>query len=88
MKTEAIEEARLKRGCGVSVKSAVLAVICFYLAALLLNASALHRQASLMEFGRMRSICMGAITPAQWLSSHLYLNRLRSSLEEITKEED
>jgi hypothetical protein len=81
MNTENIEEVRGQ--CGVQVHTAMMGMIVFAVLALLLNAVALQRNASLMEFGWKRQVCLAFIKPVAGLSETLHIDDFRGWVESI-----
>lgn len=78
-----IEERRAAAGAGGDIRWVARGVVLFAAASLLLNATALLRSASLMEYGRRRDFCMGCITPVAAVSAFLRVDRLRMWIESI-----
>jgi len=84
MKNAGIEERRFAGGCGVGLRRVVGGVLVFSLAALLLNAEALRRDAELMEYGLLRNLCLDLITPVYVLSDSLGVDTLRGLVEKFS----
>lgn len=59
------------------------AVAVFYVAALLLNAEGLRRNAQRMPYGRQRAFCVAITTPVAALSRRLGMTKLRSGIERM-----
>ena len=78
-----IEEKRAAAGAGGDIRWVARGVAFFATVSLLLNATALLRSASLMEYGRRRDFCMGCITPAATASAFLRVDRLRMWIESM-----
>ncbi len=78
-----IEEARAAAGAGGDIRWVARGVAIFAVAGLLLNASALLRNASLMEYGGRRDFCMACMSPIAEGSAVMRLDRLRTWIESI-----
>ncbi len=68
------------------IRSAVEAILVFYVIALLLNGTALERQARLMPYGAFRSVCLRLIRPVAVVSA-CGPDRLRSYVERIMEQQ-
>ena len=68
---------RARAGQGNSLARTLAAVVVFYLAAVLLNGDALHKNAEQLPFGRVRQASLQLTAPLRWISraSRLYLVR-------------
>lgn len=84
MKTVNIEEIRYSANAGVNLRHVVYGIISFVVVCLLLNASALERNATLMEFGVMRNVCIAVIHPVSTASSFLHIDLFRNWLESLS----
>lgn len=76
-----IDERRARAGAGNALRGVGCGVTVFVVVALLLNASALQRNASLMEYGLMRDTCLAVIKPIAAVSCFLGLDRPRAFVE-------
>ena len=68
------------------IRAAVVAIFVFYLVVLLLNGTALDRQARLMPYGPMRSVCLRLIRPVAVLSA-CGPDRMRYYVEQIMEQQ-
>jgi len=84
MKTVSIEESRYSANAGVNLRYVVYGIISFVVVCLLMNGSALEKNATLMEFGVMRNICMTAIHPVSVVSSFLHIDLFRNWIESLS----
>jgi hypothetical protein len=84
MKTVNIEEIRYRANAGIDLRQVVYGVISFVVVCLLLNASALEKNATLMEFGIMRNVCMAVIHPVSVVSSFLHVDLFRNWIENLS----
>lgn len=64
----------------------VVGTLVFYVLVLLLNAGGLRKQAELMPYGTMRSVCVATISPVARVSDRLGITLLRKSIEEWVNE--
>ena len=65
------------------IKKVGAAVAVFYVAALLLNAEGLLRNAERMTYGRQREVCVAITRPVATLAGGLGVTRLRSGIERL-----
>lgn len=72
---------RRERGCGQSIRRAVLTVFCFYIFAGLFNGAGILRDAEALEYGRQRDVCVALARPLARLSEVSGLGWLREHLE-------
>lgn len=84
MKTVNIEKTRYRDNIGVTLRYVVFGMLSFIVIAVLLNASALKKDADLMKFGIRRNICLTIISPLSDLSSSMRLNMFREWLDNLT----
>ena len=78
-----IEETRAAAGAGGDIRWVARGVAVFAIVGLLLNASALLRSASLLEYGGRRDFCMACVDPVARVSAALRLNWLRIWVESM-----
>jgi len=83
MKNTNIEEFRFSADAGINVLKVAYGMAVFVVLGLLLNASALHKNAELMEFGFGRNICLTAIGPVNRVSAYLHINSFRAWVEKV-----
>ena len=72
---------RRENNCGQSIRKTMLAVVCFYVFAGVLNGEANLHEAELLRYGTKRDVCVALLKPAAWLSRVTYLSTLRNWLE-------
>jgi len=72
---------RSANNCGQSIRKTMLAVVCFYVFAGVLNGEANLHEAELMRYGLKRDVCVPLLKPAAWLSRVTYMGTLRKWLE-------
>ncbi len=78
-----IEEARSAAGAGRDIRVVARGVGIFAVTSLLLNAGALSRNASLMEYGARRDFCVACMEPVAAVSAFLRADRLRLWIESV-----
>jgi len=76
---------RRANNCGQSIRKTVLAVLCFYAFAGLLNGEAILRDVERMHTGTRRDVCVAIAKPADWLSRTTRLSALRKWLEQSVR---
>ena len=72
---------RRAKNCGQSIRKTVLAVLCFYALAGLLNGEANLHEAERMRYGTKRDVCVALLKPAAWLSRVTCMSAMRTWLE-------
>jgi hypothetical protein len=77
-----IEDRRALAGVGVHLRRVFCGVGVFVVCSLLLNAAALQRNASHMEYGFKREVCLVVIKPIASFSALLCLDRPREWVEQ------
>ena len=77
-----IEDRRALAGVGGHLRWAFWGVGVFVICSLLLNVSALQRNASHMEYGFKRDVCLAVIKPIASFSALLCLDRPREWVEQ------
>ena len=81
-----VGERRAEAGTGVPFRSAVLAVLTFYVLAGALNGRHLHEGASRREFGPSRTFWMTLTAPLDRISRTVGLDRFRSVFEPLLED--
>lgn len=81
MRIREIETERAAAQCGVPPRQSHQALAIFYGLLLLLNGSALLREAELMPYGRGRDICVALARPLAAVSELTRLDRPRGWIE-------
>jgi hypothetical protein len=81
-----IGERRAEQQAGRPLRSVILAVLSFYVAAALLNGHFLHEDAKEREFGDTRDFWVAATAPLNQLSTRLGLDHFRAGVETLRKD--
>lgn len=81
MRVREIETERAAANCGVPPRQAHRALAVFYVLMLLLNGSALLREAELLPYGRGRDVCVALARPLAAVSGATRLDRPRGWIE-------
>jgi len=84
MKTINIEEFRYSANLGVNLRYVACGILSFVVIGLLLNAAALEKNATLLEFGLRRDICRAVIHPVSVVSSYLRVDMFREWIESLS----
>ena len=79
---------RRERNCGQTIRKTMLAVLCFYIFAALLNGEAIMRDAERMRYGTKRDVFVAILKPADWLSRATRGCALRTWLEKSVHRDD
>jgi|GEM_PF-2817045 hypothetical protein len=76
-----IGDAREHAHVGVPPQHVTRALLIFYAAALLFNATSLHEQARLMPYGPWRDVCVAISKPFAYVSTWTGLSKPREWIE-------
>ncbi len=80
---DSIEDLRARGGNGIPLGETVRGMLVFTALVLLMNGSALLRNATLMEYGVARDIAVTVTRPVAAVSAILHVDRLRTCVESL-----